>query len=166
MFLPSRHVLQGNYAAANAATDAWAESAGTAGRPCVAVQWGVWAEAGMAAAASGLVARLARQACCALSHVTVGADCCCAQVHDCIPTLQQQPHFQAFLLDSIDHVLHRATAPSGQQWVWQCSAACCKPPVTAAYRGPSSWPAPSCGTSFCRVCGPPHRPGPAEHDCC
>lgn len=34
------------------------------GIPCVAVQWGVWAEAGMAASSVGLVARLARQACC------------------------------------------------------------------------------------------------------
>ena len=31
------------------------------GQPCVAVQWGVWAEAGMAASSAGLVTRLGRQ---------------------------------------------------------------------------------------------------------
>ncbi len=68
--LPAPHGLQGNYAAANAAADAWAAAASTAGRPCTAVQWGVWAEAGMAAAAGGLVARIARQARLALLSIS------------------------------------------------------------------------------------------------
>ena len=63
---------QGNYAAANAAVDASAAGASAAGRPCVAVQWGVWAETGMAAAAGGLVARLARQASTAHQQCTDG----------------------------------------------------------------------------------------------
>jgi len=83
----SDHDMQGNYAAANAAADAWASEASTAGRPCTAVQWGVWAEAGMAAAAGGLIARLARQArvpvCCrSFCDAHQQTQCFCSCVRD------------------------------------------------------------------------------------
>lgn len=49
---------QGNYAAANAALDAWADSRQAAGGAARSVQWGAWASSGMASEA--VLRRLAR----------------------------------------------------------------------------------------------------------
>ena len=51
---------QAGYAAANAALDAWCESAAGTGLGAVSAQWGAWAGAGMAAGEPGLLARLRR----------------------------------------------------------------------------------------------------------
>ena len=50
---------QANYAAANAAVNAWASARQAAGGTANAVQWGAWAS-GMAAVQPGVLARLAR----------------------------------------------------------------------------------------------------------
>ena len=52
---------QANYAAANAALDAWALRAQHQGCACASLQWGAWSSVGMAAASPSLLARLQRQ---------------------------------------------------------------------------------------------------------
>lgn len=71
---------QANYVAANAALDSWAAAATSAGQACTSIQWGAWAQAGMASQAVkarwAAVQALAGDGLAVLPHPPRAAACC------------------------------------------------------------------------------------------